>query len=110
MKNLLLITLMALLLVTFVQTFPLNECPSTTSAFDISTFTFSPDPPKSGGDLVVKASGELKKPVTQGATVRVVLKYGFVTVHDETSDLCEAMKDVRYFYFSKKNNILLQWY
>lgn len=72
------------------QAFPLNSCPGTSSIFDLETFTFSPDPPVGGSDLQVRASGLLKAPITQGAKVRVELKYRFATVYDKTDDFCAA--------------------
>lgn len=88
LKNLLLFIASASL--TAVYSFPLNVCSPSTDLFEIETLTFTPEIPKVGSDLTVKVSGVLSKAIVPGATLRVILKYGIFTVHDETDDLCAS--------------------
>ncbi|KAK0118254.1 Phosphatidylglycerol/phosphatidylinositol transfer protein [Cadophora gregata] len=56
----------------------------------------SPNPPKAGAPLLIKATGTLKRDITveDNAVVDIVVKYGFIKLLSTQADLCEQIKNV----------------
>jgi len=54
----------------------------------------APNPPKPGKSLLITASAEVKKTITKGAYVKVVVKYGLIQLISTTADLCEQLGNV----------------
>ncbi|KAL2061652.1 hypothetical protein VTL71DRAFT_7029 [Oculimacula yallundae] len=56
----------------------------------------SPNPPKAGEPLYIKATGTLKRNITveDNAVVDIVVKYGFIKLLSTQADLCEQVKNV----------------
>lgn len=48
----------------------------------------------SGETLSITASGILSKDIADGAKVQVSVKYGLITIINQTADLCETVKNV----------------
>jgi hypothetical protein len=48
----------------------------------------------SGKALEIIASGEVKKTITSGAYVKLVVKYGLIQLLSTTADLCEQLGNV----------------
>jgi hypothetical protein len=60
--------------------------------FSPAATTLSPSPVVIGGDVTVTSAGALAAPINPGATYKVVLKLGPVTVFTETHDFCAGSK------------------
>jgi len=56
----------------------------------------SPNPPKAGEPLLIKATGTLSRDITveDNAVVDIVVKYGFIKLLSTQADLCEQIKNV----------------
>lgn len=48
----------------------------------------------SGETLSIKASGNLKEDVEEGAKVHIQVKYGLITLINQESDFCDAIEKV----------------
>ena len=48
----------------------------------------------SGATLSIEASGTVKETIEEGAYVKLVVKYGYIKLLDQTMDLCEQIKNV----------------
>ena len=60
-----------------------------TATFTASQVDLAPSPITIGGKVTVTSKGALKAPITEGATYKVVLKLGAVTIFTESHNLCE---------------------
>ncbi|KAM0250011.1 hypothetical protein ACHAQJ_008818 [Trichoderma viride] len=60
----------------------------------IEKVDLAPNPPKPGQALLITASGDVKRTVTKGAYVKVVVKYGLIQLLSTTADLCEQLGNV----------------
>ncbi|KAF2278600.1 uncharacterized protein EI97DRAFT_372478 [Westerdykella ornata] len=60
----------------------------------IERVDLSPNPPQPGKTLSIKASGDFKEKVEEGAKVHVQVKYGLITLINQESDLCDAISNV----------------
>ncbi|KAK0746649.1 ML domain-containing protein [Schizothecium vesticola] len=75
---------------------PLKFCEAD-RANDIITIdevVLTPNPPQAGANLTIEASGTVKQTIEEGAYVKLVVKYGFIKLLDQTVDLCEQIKNV----------------
>ncbi|KAL4807056.1 Phosphatidylglycerol/phosphatidylinositol transfer protein [Aspergillus unguis] len=61
---------------------------------EIKNVDLSPNPPKAGTTLKIKAEGVLKQKVEQGAYVLLTVKYGLITLINQQADLCDQLKNV----------------
>lgn len=48
----------------------------------------------SGETLSIKASGDFKEKVEEGAKVHIQVKYGLITLINQQNDLCDAISNV----------------
>ncbi|POR39469.1 Phosphatidylglycerol/phosphatidylinositol transfer protein [Tolypocladium paradoxum] len=53
-----------------------------------------PNPPAAGQELVIKASGTVKKTIEEGAYIKVTVKYGLIRLVATKADLCEQIGNV----------------
>ncbi|KAI0815438.1 phosphatidylinositol transfer protein [Xylaria sp. FL0064] len=53
-----------------------------------------PNPPESGADLVIRATGTVFERIEEGAYVQLVVKYGLIRLINTTADLCEQVENV----------------
>ncbi|WP_406115992.1 ML domain-containing protein [Kitasatospora purpeofusca] len=58
-------------------------------SFSVDNVTYTPDPPVKGKDLTVTLTGTLAAPIT-GGTITTKLKYGIITVVNESAPLDAA--------------------
>ncbi|RMZ86057.1 hypothetical protein DV737_g7, partial [Chaetothyriales sp. CBS 132003] len=56
---------------------------------DIDYVDLSPNPPKPGDKLTIKAYGTFAKDIEPGATVFLQVKYGLITLIKQEADLCD---------------------
>ncbi|KAJ5758704.1 hypothetical protein N7520_005860 [Penicillium odoratum] len=74
---------------------PLVYCKDPSSyVLTIDSVDLTPNPPKAGTKLTIKASGTLKEPLVKGAYVNIVVKYGIITLISQTADLCDQLDNV----------------
>ncbi|KAM3495314.1 hypothetical protein MY3957_001337 [Beauveria namnaoensis] len=75
---------------------PLELCDGDHSAdlITINKVDLTPNPPKAGQDLLIKASGTVKQPIEEGAYVILSVKYGLIKLLTTTADLCEQIGNV----------------
>ncbi|KAJ5172726.1 MD-2-related lipid-recognition [Penicillium capsulatum] len=74
---------------------PLSFCANPADhLLEIDRVDLSPNPPKPGTTLNIKASGVLKETVEKGATVNLEVKWGLITLVKQTVDLCDQIKNV----------------
>ncbi|KAL6860264.1 Phosphatidylglycerol/phosphatidylinositol transfer protein [Amphichorda felina] len=75
---------------------PLELCPGKhdNDLIDITSVDLLPNPPKAGKQLVIKAKGDIKEEITQGAYVKLTVKYGLIRLISTTADLCEQIGNV----------------
>ena len=59
------------------------------SILSVSSFLVTPDPPKVGQNLTIIASGILSSPIVNGATLHITVKLGFISLLDQTQNLCD---------------------
>ncbi|KAF2475885.1 uncharacterized protein BDR25DRAFT_253502 [Lindgomyces ingoldianus] len=60
----------------------------------IEKVDLDPNPPEAGKTLTIKASGDFKEAVEQGAKVHLQVKYGLITLINQESDLCDVIDNV----------------
>jgi len=53
-----------------------------------------PNPPETGAELVIRATGTVFEPIEDGAYVKLVVKYGLIRLISTTADLCEQIGNV----------------
>ncbi|KAF2261265.1 phosphatidylglycerol/phosphatidylinositol transfer protein precursor [Lojkania enalia] len=58
----------------------------------IEEVDLSPNPPEAGKTLSIKAKGDFKEPVEEGAKVHLQVKYGLITLINQEADLCETIE------------------
>ncbi|KAI9934762.1 hypothetical protein ASPWEDRAFT_53876 [Aspergillus wentii DTO 134E9] len=74
---------------------PLEYCADPSpNTLEIKSVDLSPNPPAPGQTLTIKASGNLKERVEPGARVLVEVKYGLITLINQSIDLCEQLGNV----------------
>jgi hypothetical protein len=75
---------------------PLKFCTADRDAdlITINEVTLSPNPPTAGASLLIEASGVVKRTISQGAYVKLVVKYGLIRLISTTADLCEQIGNV----------------
>lgn len=75
---------------------PLEFCPGDHSAdlVKIDKVDLSPNPPKAGQELIIKAKGSVKQKIDQGAYVLLTVKYGLIRLISTKADLCEQIGNV----------------
>jgi hypothetical protein len=61
----------------------------------------------SGSALTIKASGDLKEKVEEGAKVHIQVKYGLITLINQENDLCDAVTKVDLKCPLEKGNMTL---
>ncbi|KJX96157.1 phosphatidylinositol/phosphatidylglycerol transfer protein [Zymoseptoria brevis] len=54
----------------------------------------NPNPPRAGTELTITASGILSEDVGEGAKIQLQVKYGLITIINQSADLCETVKNV----------------
>ncbi|KAI1768801.1 phosphatidylinositol/phosphatidylglycerol transfer protein [Hypoxylon sp. FL1150] len=75
---------------------PLEFCDSDHSndIVKIESVDLLPNPPESGAELVIRATGTVFEPITDGAYVNLVVKYGLIRLISTQADLCEQIGNV----------------
>ncbi|KAG0246001.1 hypothetical protein B0O80DRAFT_446558 [Mortierella sp. GBAus27b] len=68
-----------------------SSCGASSDDFQLSSVTYTPNPPKVGQSVCITLNGSLNKAVTQGATIRTTATFWGITAYDQTSDLCAAL-------------------
>ncbi|KAF9939274.1 hypothetical protein BGZ65_011004 [Modicella reniformis] len=68
-----------------------SSCGSATDDFQLSSVSYTPNPPKVGQNVCITLQGTLSNAVTQGATIRTTATYWGMNVYDQTTDLCTAL-------------------
>merc|ERR1712169_139566 len=68
---------------------PLQFCPGDHSKdlVTIESVDLSPNPPKAGNELVIKAKGTIKETIEEGAYVLLTVKYGLIRLITTSVDL-----------------------
>merc|ERR1712169_110941 len=68
---------------------PLQFCPGDHSKdlVTIESVDLSPNPPKAGNELVIKAKGTIKETIEEGAYVLLTVKYGLIRLITTNVDL-----------------------
>ncbi|KAI6656457.1 Phosphatidylglycerol/phosphatidylinositol transfer protein [Oopsacas minuta] len=70
-----------------------SDCGKASDEAKIVSVTITPDPPKKGQKLTVKASFGVKENVT-GGTVKVQIKWGVITVLSKSYGLCDLVDEM----------------
>ncbi|KAK3826022.1 MAG: hypothetical protein J3Q66DRAFT_113253 [Benniella sp.] len=70
-----------------------SSCGSSTDDFQLSTVSYTPNPPKVGQSVCITLKGTLSKQVTQGASIRTTATFWGINVYDQTTDLCAALSN-----------------
>lgn len=70
----------------------LNPCNSD-NMLSVSSLELRPDPPKTGQNLTLVATGYLSSPILRGATLRITAKLGLITLYDQTDNLCDIARE-----------------
>ncbi|RJE27064.1 phosphatidylglycerol phosphatidylinositol transfer protein [Aspergillus sclerotialis] len=74
---------------------PLTYCNDPSNyILKIENVDLSPNPPQAGQTLVIKAKGKLNETIERGATVRLTVKYGLITILNQQVNLCDEIKQV----------------
>ncbi|KAI9897014.1 hypothetical protein N3K66_008036 [Trichothecium roseum] len=75
---------------------PLELCPGEHKhdLVTIESVDLSPNPPKPGKELLIKASGTVKETIEEGAYVLLTVKYGLIRLISTKADLCEQIGNV----------------
>ncbi|MCJ1277202.1 Phosphatidylglycerol/phosphatidylinositol transfer protein [Puttea exsequens] len=75
---------------------PLVFCLADTSndILKIENVDLSPNPPRAGEALSIKANGNFTEVVGEGAYILLQVKYGLIRLINQRADLCEQMKNV----------------
>jgi hypothetical protein len=58
----------------------------------IEKVDLSPNPPKPGEKLSIKASGNIKKDIEEGSKMHLQVKYGLITLINQEADFCETIE------------------
>ncbi|KAI3318372.1 phosphatidylinositol transfer protein [Xylariaceae sp. AK1471] len=53
-----------------------------------------PNPPETGAELVIRATGTVFEPIEEGAYVKLVVKYGLIRLISTTASLCDQIENV----------------
>lgn len=61
---------------------------------DIEKVDLDPNPPLPGQTLTIKAKGDVKKKIEEGAKAHLTVKYGLITLINQDADLCDTIKNV----------------
>ncbi|KAF2013014.1 hypothetical protein BU24DRAFT_425582 [Aaosphaeria arxii CBS 175.79] len=61
---------------------------------EIEKVDLSPNPPEAGKTLTIKATGDFKEKIDEGAKVHVQVKYGLITLINQEADLCDTITNV----------------
>ncbi|KAG0238342.1 Phosphatidylglycerol/phosphatidylinositol transfer protein [Actinomortierella wolfii] len=69
----------------------LTSCGTSTDDLQLTSLSYTPNPPKVGQDICVTLKGTLKKEVTQGASIRIVGTFWGINVYDQTLNLCDSL-------------------
>ncbi|CAI6014497.1 hypothetical protein V2G26_019452 [Clonostachys chloroleuca] len=59
----------------------------------VQLLSTDPNPVKAGKQVSVKATLDIKRAVTKGSYVKVVIKYGLIQLISTTADLCEQVSN-----------------
>ncbi|KAI9167123.1 Phosphatidylglycerol/phosphatidylinositol transfer protein [Paramyrothecium foliicola] len=75
---------------------PLELCPGDhdKDRVTIERVDLSPNPPKAGQELVIKAKGTVKEPIEKDSYVLLTVKYGLIRLITTKADLCEQIGNV----------------
>merc|ERR1712025_840533 len=75
---------------------PLQFCPGDHSKdlVTIESVDLSPNPPKAGNELVIKAKGTIKETIEEGACVLLTVKYGLIRLITTKADFCKEIGNV----------------
>jgi len=75
---------------------PLQFCPGDHSKdlVTIESVDLSPNPPKAGNELVIKAKGTIKETIEEGAYVLLTVKYGLIRLITTKADFCKEIGNV----------------
>ncbi|KAF3062479.1 Phosphatidylglycerol/phosphatidylinositol transfer protein [Daldinia childiae] len=75
---------------------PLEFCDSDHSndIIKIESVDLLPNPPESGAELVIRATGTVFERIEKGAYVDIVVKYGLIRLLATRADLCEQIGNV----------------
>ncbi|EMC93340.1 hypothetical protein BAUCODRAFT_52594, partial [Baudoinia panamericana UAMH 10762] len=74
---------------------PLHHCKDPANdVLSLERVDLDPNPPKPGQNLTVTARGILKADIEDGAKVHLQVKFGLITIIRQTTDLCDAVKNV----------------
>jgi hypothetical protein len=75
---------------------PLQLCPGDHSKdlVTIERVDLSPNPPKAGQQLVIKAKGKVKAPIEKDSYVLLTVKYGLIRLISTKADLCDQIGNV----------------
>ncbi|KAF8416173.1 phosphatidylglycerol/phosphatidylinositol transfer protein [Tirmania nivea] len=88
---------------------PLMFCgPTDKDILEIKYVDISPNPPKPGVTLLIKASGTLKEPIEKGAYVVIEVKYGYIKLVHQNIDICEHAGEVDLECPVKPGEIIMQ--
>ncbi|KAF9979363.1 hypothetical protein BGZ73_000057 [Actinomortierella ambigua] len=68
-----------------------TSCGNSADDLQLSSVSYTPNPPKVGKDICVTLKGTLKTDVTAGAMIRVVGTFWGMTVYDQTANLCDGL-------------------
>ncbi|KAI0387663.1 phosphatidylinositol/phosphatidylglycerol transfer protein [Hypomontagnella monticulosa] len=60
----------------------------------IESVDLLPNPPETGAELVIRATGTVFETINDGAKVNLVVKYGLIKLISTTADLCEQIGNV----------------
>ncbi|KAI1083536.1 phosphatidylglycerol/phosphatidylinositol transfer protein [Whalleya microplaca] len=60
----------------------------------IESVDLLPNPPESGAELVIRATGTVFEPIKKDAYVNLVVKYGLIRLISTKADLCEQIENV----------------
>ncbi|KAI1503936.1 ml domain-containing protein [Biscogniauxia marginata] len=60
----------------------------------IESVDLLPNPPESGAELVIRATGTVFEPVVEGAYANIVVRYGLIRLISTRADLCEQISNV----------------
>ena len=70
-----------------------SDCSKSGDAAKIDSVTITPDPPKKGQSVTVKATVTTSEVVTNGSA-KVEVKFGIIPFYTSTFDLCTILPDV----------------
>ncbi|KAG0268339.1 Phosphatidylglycerol/phosphatidylinositol transfer protein [Actinomortierella ambigua] len=68
-----------------------TSCGKATDDLQLTSVSYTPNPPRVGQNICVTLKGTLKKEVTQGAMIRVEGKFWGMPVYDQTANLCDSL-------------------